>query len=604
MARRLIACVIFIFMLMLSCPAILAQEGNVPPMPPGAPQPSDEPGLDEMALPPPPPEIPAPEPSRPPKREAPPSTMQLPKPPVPAVPKPEEAPPPTEEIAPVPVGPGKSWSMFKCDAAHTGYTEEQLNFPLKLIWKHITEVAPNNPSSPAVADGVVYFCSGRRLYAVNAETGSLRWQYPPEESLIAVVKSSPLVGDDLIYFGGGDGRLYAVTKENGTLAWSFATKGIMNSSPVLVDGVIYVGSSDDNLYALDARTGQQKWPGGFRTRDDVSSSPAVVDGLVYFLSNDMVLYAAHTSTGRTKWQVRIGAWSRSSTPVVAENTVYLAAGNVLQAYQAKSGRLKWGTKFASDITTVPAVANGGVYFACRNGKLYALTSAGRLKWKAPADIGAYAYSSPVIAGNTVIIGANRGILVAADAETGALKWKYVVQPSSLDYGKLRYVNVAAAPAVSNGTLYVLADDGALHAFRYDMPDSTPPQVPTVRPPRDFLMSGDPPIEIAAVIADPESGVNTDTISLRLDGEPVEYKLVPEYGIISYRTPVTQPVTPLPNGRHAVSLSVSDWAGNKTEMEWYFTVDNQILKRPKTQPGTQPGGPRPGPPGMAGTSAAE
>lgn len=606
MARRLITCLIPIFILAFFCSVILAQPPALPPMPPGAPELPDQPeeigpppppgapGLtdeqEEMGPPPPPPPtVPPGEPGEVQKRQQRPTS----RPPIPGPPVPKQAgtPPPTEQIATVPTGPGRNWPMFKCDTAHTGYTEEQLRFPLKLAWKHSTELAPNNPSSPAVADGVVYFCSGRRLYAVNAETGSLRWQFPAEEPLTAVIKSSPLVGGDLVYFGGGDGRLYAITKESGRLAWSFATKGIMNSSPVLVDGVIYVGSSDDHLYALDAETGQAIWPGGFRTRDDVSSSPAVVDGLVYFLSNDMVLYAAHTSGGRRKWEVRVGTWSRSSTPVVAENTVYLAAGNVLQTYQAKSGRFKWGVKFSSDITTVPAVANGIVYFACKSAKLYALTTAGKLKWKTPPDIGAYAYGSPIVAGDTVIIGANRGILAAFDKETGEPKWKYVVQPSSLEYGKLRYVNISATPVVSNGTLYILADDGTLHAFRHDIPDSTPPYVSIVVPPRDFLMNGNPPVQMGAVVVDQGSGINSDTISMSLDGEPVEHNFIVERGIVWHKTKVTQPIRPLRDGLHTVALSLSDWAGNKTDMSWCFTVNNRMARQLK--PATTSGAPAAG-----------
>lgn len=465
--------------------------------------------------------------------------------------------------------------MFRSDTGHTGTTRERLNFPLKLVWKYVADLTPNNPSSPAVADGVVYFCTGGRLYAVNAETGSLKWRYPAEETLTATIKSSPLVGEDFVYFGAGDGKLYAVTKDAGTLAWSFATKGIMSSSPVISDGVVYVGSSDDHLYAVDAATGQPEWPGGFRTRDDVSSSPAAVDGLIYFLSNDMMLYAANELDGKPKWQVRVGNWSQASSPVVTENTVYIATGNTIQVFQAKSGRLKWGVKFSTDVTTVPAVANGDVYFACKNNKFYSLTRAGKLKWAQPADLGSSAYGSPIVAGDAVLIGANRGALAAYDTKTGEIKWKYMVQPSALEYGRVRYVNLACSPVVSNGTLYVLADDGALHAFRADAPDTTPPGVTPLTPPRDYLMPGTPPVEFAAYICDVGSGLREDSISMALDGQPVKHKFIPERGVVWYKTEVGQSVRPLADGLHSATVSVTDWAGNKAETTWCFTVNNRI-----------------------------
>ncbi|HUV03696.1 MAG TPA: PQQ-binding-like beta-propeller repeat protein [Armatimonadota bacterium] len=579
MARKLTAWLITILILILVHPAIFAQDDALPP--PGPTDVEEMPAEppEEVEMPPPPPPVPDTwSPPRTPTREAQPTEE---------APLVEETPQPTESLAPVLAGSGRNWSMFMGDPAHSGYTDERLNFPLKLAWKRMalmaaTEIGKQNPSSPVVADGVVYICAGHRLYAVNAETGSLKWAYPAQESLPTAIKSTPLVGDDLVYFAGGDGWLYAVKKETGTLAWNFITASTITSSPILADGVIYVGSGDDHLYALDAQSGNPKWPGGFHTLDDVAGSPAVVDGLVYFLSGDMVLYAALVGSGDVKWAVRIGTMGRTASPVVAENTVYLAAGNFVQAYQAKSGRLKWGIQLRTTVTSTPAVANGTLYVGCRNGKLYAFTTAGKLKWSAPVDVGAPIYASPVIAGDTVIVAANKGALVAVDAETGAVKWTYTIFPSSLDY-KLKYANVTASPAVSNGALYVLADDGTLYAFTYEMPDNTPPQVSRVVPSRDALMPGIPPVEIAAIFADPGSGMKTDSISLLLDGEPQEHKLIPERGIVWFKTPVTQPVVPLLDGLHTVTLSLADWAGNKTEMSWYFTVDNRMRQRGTTQP---------------------
>ena len=504
-------------------------------------------------------------------------------------PKPAEAAPAGENLSPTDLGAGHNWPMYRSDTGHTGTTDERLGFPLKLLWKYIADLTPNNPSSPAVADGVVYFCAGGRLYAVNVETGSLKWRYPAEETLTATIKSSPVIGEDLVYFGAGDGKLYAITKDSGELGWTFVTKGIMSSSPMLADGVIYVGSSDDHLYAVDAATGQLKWGGGFKTRDDVSSSPAVVDGLVYFLSNDMMLYAANALDGKAKWSVRVGNWSAASTPVVTENSVYLATGNMLQVFQAKSGRLKWSLKFSNDISTIPAVASGDVYFATRNGRLYAVTRAGKLKWPAPVELGSAAYGSPIVTEDAVIVGANRGTLAAFDPETGAPKWKYIVQPSALDYGKVRYVNLASSPVVSDGTLYVLADDGALHAFRADAPDSSPPGAVPLTPPRDYLMSGSPPIEIAAYVCDVGSGLQEDSLTMALDGQTVKHQFLPERGIIWYKTEVGQSIRPMADGVHTATVTAKDWAGNSNEVTWCFTVDNRIRKQSKTTAAAPGGG---------------
>lgn len=587
MPTRLIACLIALILILSVSIVVLSQEG-----PPAGPPPPMPPGLaDGDEGPPAPPGMPP----TPPREN--PRGRNVPQPPLlqPTAPTEERPAPsldtPAGEITPIePIVGRRDYTMYKGDSAHTGYTDEHLEFPLKLSWKYLSDVSPDNPSSPAIKDGVIYFGAGSRLYAVNADTGTFRWCYPATETLTSNIRTSPAVGDKMVYFGAGDGRLYAVSTEDGSLVWSFVTRSNITSSPVLVGDILYFGSDDRKLYALNAQTGEMEWKGGFRTADGIASSPAVIDGLAYFLSTDTILYAANTVSGRLSWATRIGSGSRHATPVVADNTIYLAAGNTLFAMQSKSSRVKWSAPVPGEITTTPAVAKGIVYFAYKDGKsskFCALTSAGKLKWKEPVEIGAPSYSSPIVVDDTVIVTANKGIILALDVETGAIKWKYTVMPSILEYGSQRYkygyVNLAAAPIVADGTLYVLADDGALLAFSMDSPDSTPPRVETVRPLRNFLMPGSPPVEISALVKDLGSGIKEDTIKLTLDGETLEHDVIPERGVIWYKTPRDARLIPLSNGRHVASLTVEDWAGNKTYEEWTFMVDNTLRTAPQTKP---------------------
>src|SRR5580692_3426354 len=70
---------------------------------------------------------------------------------------------------------------------------------LSLKWSFAT--ASGVYSSPAVANGVVYFGSwDRNLYALNASTGALLWRYNTGE-----VSSSPAVANGVVYVGGIDG---------------------------------------------------------------------------------------------------------------------------------------------------------------------------------------------------------------------------------------------------------------------------------------------------------------------------------------------------------------------------------------------------------------
>ena len=101
-------------------------------------------------------------------------------------------------------------------------------------------------SSPAVADGTLYFVSSTgSLAAIDVATGQPKWVfaaeyerkfeakglhgYPSAAQTIPdawdVFTSSPAVANGKVYFGSGDGNVYAVDAETGLLQWKFATGG-------------------------------------------------------------------------------------------------------------------------------------------------------------------------------------------------------------------------------------------------------------------------------------------------------------------------------------------------------------------------------------------
>src|SRR6185436_2679021 len=135
-------------------------------------------------------------------------------------------------------------------------------------------------SSPTIADGTVYFVStAGSLAALDAADGKPKWVLPTELEKKFEAKnlhglppaaqtipdawdlflSSPAVANGKVYFGSGDGNVYAVDAKSGLLQWKFATKDVVHASPAVVAGTVYIGSWDSNLYALDAETGALKW---------------------------------------------------------------------------------------------------------------------------------------------------------------------------------------------------------------------------------------------------------------------------------------------------------------------------------------------------------
>lgn len=266
-------------------------------------------------------------------------------------------------------------------------------------------------SSPAIAGDTLYFVSGAgSLAALDVATGKPKWvlpvEYerrfeaknlhglPPAEQTIPdawdLFLSSPAVANGKVYFGSGDGNLYAADAETGTLQWKFPTKDVVHSSPAVVNGIVYFGSWDSYLYAIDAETGQQKW--AFKSGEDntihnqvgFQSSPAVVDGTVYVGCRDAHVYALDAATGRKKWDYPTSKSWVIGTPAVRDGVVYVGTSDSsrFMALDAKTGRLKWDFKAGAYIFSSAALAGDLAYFGSHNGKLYALdTRTGKSAWE-------------------------------------------------------------------------------------------------------------------------------------------------------------------------------------------------------------------------------
>jgi eukaryotic-like serine/threonine-protein kinase len=168
--------------------------------------------------------------------------------------------------------------VYALDAA-TG--RKKWDYPTSKSWVNGT---------PAVRDGTVYVGTSdtSRFMALDARTGRLKFAYTAG----AYIFSSAALAGDLAYFGSHNGRLYAVNAATGELAWQFQTEGAKRDpmkilkpdgslnreamtptfgdfqdmyvdfyrfvsvgaimgSPAVDGGVVYVGSMDGNLYALN-----------------------------------------------------------------------------------------------------------------------------------------------------------------------------------------------------------------------------------------------------------------------------------------------------------------------------------------------------------------
>ena len=362
------------------------------------------------------------------------------------------------------------WPMYLHDSAHTGVTASAGPTEPVELWRF-----PEGNfggffigSSAAVVNGVVYVGStynqetrqGGAIYALNAYTGAKIWEYTT-----STVRSSPAVSGNTVYVGSGDGNVYALDALTGSQIWNYTTDYWIDSSPAVVNGVVYIGSYEGNLYALNASTGSKIW--NYATGASVKSSPAVVDGVVYFGSGDSNVYALNAFTGKKLWNYTTGLPIVSS-PAVSDDVVYIGSGNDnLYALRAATGKKIWSAPIlnlgAKALEESPSVADGVVYIGSEGFGLWALNaSTGAQIWNNNEDFN-FVYSSAAVVDGVVYI-AN----LALNASTGAKIWSFPVGNE-----------INASPAVSNGVVYIAAQDGNFYAIGEPLkaPSSSPSPPP-------------------------------------------------------------------------------------------------------------------------------
>ena len=133
-------------------------------------------------------------------------------------------------------------------------------------------------ATPIVVDGVMYVTSAwSMVYALDAKTGEMLWQYDPQVSpdwsinaCCDVVNRGVAVWEGKVYSGVIDGRLTALDAKDGSVVWQVQTTDksrpyTITGAPRIINGKVMIGNGGAELgvrgyvSAYDANTGEMAW---------------------------------------------------------------------------------------------------------------------------------------------------------------------------------------------------------------------------------------------------------------------------------------------------------------------------------------------------------
>lgn len=146
------------------------------------------------------------------------------------------------------------------------------------VWQFSFGVLDAQNTTPLVIDGVMYVTSSHgRIFAVDAKTGTMLWQYAhalPDEvgkfMCCDLGNRGAAVYKDKVFYATPDSHVIALDRATGKVVWDVTladwTKAYtMTVAPLIVKGKVVVGMSGAEyptrlwIEALDSETGKQAW---------------------------------------------------------------------------------------------------------------------------------------------------------------------------------------------------------------------------------------------------------------------------------------------------------------------------------------------------------
>jgi outer membrane protein assembly factor BamB len=311
-----------------------------------------------------------------------------------------------------------------------------------------------------ILDGLAITVGERAVYGLDLATGDVAWEVARAGGPLSVPAVVSARGEDpaiLLYLEGPDGddgaaaspaptgapgeaedegasELVAVELGDRTELWR-ASLGATSRTGVAVDGdAVYLGDQDGTVYSFGLADGAERWTadaGGL-----VDGPIAVADGLVIAVGRSseertVAVSAFDQASGERRWNVPLQTGSAASAAAAGDGRVVVGfADRFVRGLGLDDGEDLWSELALNFFLpwTSPALPPGTVYVADVGGGLYRLDAEdGSRDWSHQLNE-VVLRSSPVVSGDTVLLGLKDGRLVAVDADSGHLVWQSDATP--------------------------------------------------------------------------------------------------------------------------------------------------------------------------------
>lgn len=380
-----------------------------------------------------------------------------------------------------PVNGTQRWGQFGGNSMHD-LQHLALGDPLRRVWSSSVGEGRSDTTllmaQPLIVDGTVYTMDSQAIVtAFSGDNGRIRWQrnLEPEDEDSGYFGGGLALEDGRVFVSTGFGRVIALDAQSGEPLWQQTIPAPMRAAPTAEGGRVFVVTLDNQTFALSATDGSLLWShaGIQEVAGLAGSAPPAVSGstvIVAYTSGE--IFALLAETGRVLWNDALSSVSRSDpladlphirgAPVVHGDWVFaISHARRMVAIDLRQGLRVWDIELGG--VEMPWVAGNFVFQVTNDNQLVCIRREdGRIRWVQvlprfidPEDQeGPIRWHGPLLAGGRLFVAGSNGEALVLSPADGAIM-NSIELPGA----------AAVPPAAAGGSLYLLAEDGTLAAYR-------------------------------------------------------------------------------------------------------------------------------------------
>lgn len=334
--------------------------------------------------------------------------------------------------------------------------------------------------SPVVAGGRVYTIDTKaKISAFDVESGDDIWDVevtPEEQEDSGHIPGGIAFDGGFLFVATGFGDLVALNAETGAEVWRKSFNASLRAAPTVRGGRVFVVTLDNRTIAVRADNGEEIWEHTGITEQAIllgSASAAVDSGVVVVPYSSGELVALKADNGRVLWSDSLASLKRTDIvsalshirgrPIIDRGRVFAVShSGLMAAYDLRTGERLWDKEVGG--TESPWVAGDYIFLITTDAELVALSrDTGQVYWvrglprfddptkrlKKPII-----WTGPLLASDRLIVAGSQGEAWAFSPYSG----KFIGLVDLPD-------GVTVPPVVANGSVYFLAEDANLVAYR-------------------------------------------------------------------------------------------------------------------------------------------